>query len=174
MAFFKKKSDPISARARDLNDKIARLEAEIQRLAENSAPVANAVPENPVPPAPPRLRSTAVPHGPTITGEKADAFLDVPEQRRIKETQAKPAPPKRPDLGTARSDFGSMWGRFKNNFRGPATSNPKLVNYLAAGSIQGLRPLRYEKRVARNRFIVLSGILILLLWGIVAIFFRHR
>jgi hypothetical protein len=46
------------------------------------------------------------------------------------------------------------------------------VNYLAAGSIQGLRPLRYEKRVARNRFIVLAVILLLALWGLIAIFFN--
>ena len=40
--------------------------------------------------------------------------------------------------------------------------NPKLVNYLAAGSIQGLRPMRYEKRVARNRVLALDVIVILL------------
>jgi hypothetical protein len=76
-------------------------------------------------------------------------------------------------LDIRRNDLLSMWRRFKSNFRGPATSNPKLVNYLAAGSIQGLRPLRYERRVARNRFLVLVAVLILVLWGIVAlVFFR--
>ena len=59
----------------------------------------------------------------------------------------------------------------KNLFKTPPASNPKLVNYLAAGSIQGLRPLRYEKRVARNRFIFLVVVLVLALWGILAGFF---
>ena len=56
--------------------------------------------------------------------------------------------------------------RIRNHFRGPSTTNPKLVNYLAAGGIQGLRPLRYEKRVARNRFIVLAVIICVVLLGI--------
>ena len=46
--------------------------------------------------------------------------------------------------------------------------------YLAAGGIQGLRPMRYEKRVARNRFIALVVILFLTLLGIIAVFVRHR
>jgi hypothetical protein len=179
MGLFKKKSDPISDRARELNDKIAALEAEIKRLATQPTPE----PEEPSPaepePAPvphPRLRSTARPRGaaPKPQTSTTEVFLEQPDQQRLKERHEKSAPEPRPELGTAKSDFSSLWRRFKNNFRGPATSNPKLVNYLAAGSIQGLRPLRYEKRVARNRFIVLSGILILLLWGIVAIFLRHR
>ena len=57
-------------------------------------------------------------------------------------------------------------------FHGPATNNPKLVNYLAAGSIQGLRPMRYEKRVARNRFIFLVVVLALVMWGLIWIFMR--
>jgi uncharacterized protein involved in exopolysaccharide biosynthesis len=47
------------------------------------------------------------------------------------------------------------------------------VNYLAAGGIQGLRPMRYEKRVARNRFVVLVVFLFLMLLGIIAGFMRH-
>ena len=55
---------------------------------------------------------------------------------------------------------------------GPSANNPKLVNYLAAGSIQGLRPLRYEKRVARNRVIALTVILVAVLGGILKILLR--
>lgn len=181
MALFRKKSDPISARARELNEKIAELEAEIKRLAtpppepppeEVIQPVS---PSTPPRAAHPRLRSTTLPRGaaPVVSPSPGEVFLEQPDQQRLKERPENAPPEPRPELGTAKSDFGSMWRRFKKNFRGPATSNPKLVNYLAAGSIQGLRPLRYEKRVARNRFIVLSGILILLLWGIVAIFLRR-
>ena len=60
------------------------------------------------------------------------------------------------------------------HFSGPPTSNPKLVNYLAAGSVQGLRPLRYEKRVARNRLLLLLAILIAVLWGLAVIIFGRR
>jgi cell division protein FtsB len=44
------------------------------------------------------------------------------------------------------------------------------VSYLAAGGIQGLRPLRYEKRVARNRFIFFVVILFLALLGTLLVF----
>src|SRR6185295_15816304 len=186
MGLFKKKSDPISARARELNDKIADLEAQIKRLASRPAPEPIEPVPHPAPalttPAPvvaapqPRLRSTALPHGPTITPQPApnEVFLEQPDQQRLKEREEASAPEPRPELGTAKSDLGSVWRRFKNNFRGPATSNPKLVSYLAAGSIQGLRPLRYEKRVARNRFILLVAGLALALWGIIWIIARNR
>ena len=62
------------------------------------------------------------------------------------------------DLGMRKYvPMAGLLRRIKNHFRGPSTANPKLVNYLAAGSIQGLRPLRYEKRVARNRFTAFGG-----------------
>ena len=47
-----------------------------------------------------------------------------------------------------------------------ASNKKQAIQYLAAGSIQGLRPLRYEKRVARNRFLALLALLILVLWGL--------
>ena len=77
------------------------------------------------------------------------------------------------DLGVRKYDLPALLRRVRNHFRGPAASNPKLVSYLAAGGIQGLRPLRYEKRVARNRFIFFFIVLFLMLLGLVAVFFRH-
>ena len=60
-----------------------------------------------------------------------------------------------------------LWERIIKNFRKPAVStNPKMVNFLAAGSIQGLRPLRYERRVARNRFLAFTSVLVLILIGL--------
>ncbi|HRT55732.1 MAG TPA: hypothetical protein P5038_03795, partial [Candidatus Paceibacterota bacterium] len=77
------------------------------------------------------------------------------------------------ELGVRKYDLPALLRRLRNHFRGPSTTNPKLVSYLAAGGIQGLRPLRYEKRVARNRFIALVIILFLTLLGIVAVFVRQ-
>ena len=78
------------------------------------------------------------------------------------------------DLGVRKYDLAALVRRIKNHFRGPSTANPKLVNYLAAGSIQGLRPMRYEKRVARNRFLFFFAGLFLLLLGLLGMFLRHR
>jgi hypothetical protein len=72
------------------------------------------------------------------------------------------------ELGVRKYDLPALLGRLRSHFRGPSTTNPKLVNYLAAGGIQGLRPLRYEKRVARNRFLVLIIVFFLVLLGLIS------
>jgi hypothetical protein len=48
------------------------------------------------------------------------------------------------------------------------------VNYLAAGGVHGLRPLRYEKRVARNRFIALVIVIVVVLLGLLPFFLRSH
>jgi hypothetical protein len=175
MGWFKKKPDPLDERARALNSEIAALEAQIKKLGGK--------PENV--PAAPRLRSTAMPHGagttvhtshsqPATTAPREPIFEEVDQQR----LQAKNEPPTTRehynDLGVRKYDLVAFIERLKNNFRGPPAANPKLVNYLAAGSIQGLRPMRYEKRVARNRFWFVVIGLLLVLGGFFAILFGHR
>ena len=187
MAWFKKKPNPLSDRSRVLNQQIADLEDQIKRLDSQL--------QNQPPPDPqPRLRSTALPQGP-------DVGHVVPEENGNEPTPRVPppqAPPEEPifervhrgeleskietstsrahynELGVRKYDLPALFQRLRGQFRGPSTTNPKLVSYLAAGGIQGLRPLRYEKRVARNRFIVLVIILFLTLLGTLAVFLRHR
>jgi hypothetical protein len=189
MGFFKKKADPISERAKALNDQIAALEAEIQRLSENghsaesnraATPTATAQPKERSASPPPKLRSTTLPHGhggSTIHAQNTEPNSErQPVEEQVLEDlnpfrhPADAAPPAatKPSLGLREVESLSVWERVKNNFRSPPTSNPKLVNYLAAGSIQGLRPLRYEKRVARNRFLLFAIVLALVLWGLFA------
>ena len=198
MGWFKKKSDPISERAKALNEQIAQLEAQIKELAEKETrsdaeqrpPEPSARPERtaraerkrgepperfdpPLAEPVPKLRSTALPHGhvKTKTGKAGESGLEDLSRNPFKSGSSRAGGPER-DLGVNEREFSNIWKRFKRQFRGPATSNPKLVSYLAAGSIQGLRPLRYEKRVARNRTILLLLCLILILWGILAIVIR--
>src|SRR5437773_70910 len=187
MAFFKKKSDPISERARALNAEIAALESKIKQLSaqEKTAPPPAAnhhqppPPPSPAAPAPqPRLRSTTVPHHrhggaspPQPTSPREPVF-----EKNSRTQRPRPTPVAQPhnDLGVRKYDLSAFWQRLKTHFRGPPASNPKLVNYLAAGSIQGLRPLRYERRVARNRFIFFSlWLTIALLFILWAMFQRH-
>jgi len=73
--------------------------------------------------------------------------------------------------GIRKFDLASVWQRFIQSFKGPAPTNPRMVHYLAAGSVHGLRPLRYEKRVARNRFIGLFLLLVLILFGLARVYF---
>ena len=96
-------------------------------------------------------------------------FEDVPNNP-FKSNGHEPEPEPEPDIGVRKGNVTEMWKRIQDQFRTPPASNPKLVSYLAAGSIQGLRPLRYEKRVARNRAIALIVVLGLVIWGLIAFF----
>jgi hypothetical protein len=174
MASSKKKADPISDRARTLNDQIAALESEIKKL------------DTQIQRAPsPKLRSTAMPHGANVphSSEKAApapspaAHEPVFEEINAKSISAR-AEAESPDhyneLGVRKYDLPALWARLKNNFRGPTSANPRLVNYLAAGGVHGLRPMRYEKRVARNRFIALVVVLFLILLGVISLFVKNH
>jgi hypothetical protein len=177
MAWFRKNTDPLSDRARALNDEISQLEAQIKkldsRLQRNGGQ--------------PRLRSTAMPHGATVNhpsnpapgqspspGGTEPIFEEVDLERLKARNEALATPEHYNDLGVRKYDLPALLNRLRGQFRGPSTTNPKLVSYLAAGGIQGLRPMRYEKRVARNRFIFLFIVLFLALLGIIAVFSRAK
>jgi len=168
-----KKPDPIDDRARALGDEIAALEAEIKRLGSQLARTPS-----------PKFRSTATPPGANIprAPEKPAAAPPAKTEPVFEEFKRGPLTPgsdhETPEiyneLGVRRYDLPALWNRLRNHFRGPTTSNPRLVNYLAAGGVQGLRPLRYEKRVARNRVLALAAIFFAILLGILLIYLKHR
>jgi hypothetical protein len=181
MSVFRKKADPISDRARELADEIARLEAKAKELDARMQQDR----------AQPRLRSTALPHGSTAIPHALPVptppvpaprpptsedpiFEEVGPDLLKARAEAASTPEHYNDLGVRKYDLPELFRRFRAHFRGPSTTNPKLVSYLAAGGIQGLRPLRIEKRVARNRFIALVLILFLILLGLIAAFVHHR
>jgi len=176
MTWLKKKPDPISDRARALSSEIASLEAQIKRLDAKLQRGQNH----------PRLRSTAVPHGATITHTTQTVellttttrpepiFEEVDQERLTAREESVTTPDHYNDLGVRKYDFPALLGRVRDAFRGPTTTNPKLVSYLAAGGVQGLRPLRKEKRIARNRFIVFTVFLFFMLLGVIYMFVRGR
>jgi len=177
MAWFRNKPDPISERERALNDEIAKLESQIKEL---DAQLQHDQSQ-------PRLRSTALPHGATVshaTPPPSPPSSPPPAQepifeelgRDLLDERSEPAttPDHYNELGVRKYDLPALWRRLREHFRGPSTTNPRLVSYLAAGGIQGLRPLRYEKRVARNRFIFFVVILFLALLGTLLVFLRGQ
>src|SRR5688572_12002272 len=171
MPLFRKKADPISARASELNSQIATIEAQIRQL--------NTRIEHPRPH--PRVRSTAVPHGPTLVVEpmahpapREPVFEQLDYQKAKSQPEPEMSAERYNELGVRKYDLFATFRRWHRNLRGTPTANPKLVSYLAAGSIKGLRPLRYEKRIARNRFIFLSLFFALILWGIIAAIVNNR
>jgi hypothetical protein len=164
MGFFKKKADPISDRSKALNAQIASLEAQIKKLTvelEQS-------------PAQARMRPSAqIRAAARATPAREPVFEPVDHRHLQPASDHDQSSGHYNDLGVRKYDVAAAWRRLRDHFRSPPASNPKLVTYLAAGSIRGLRPLRYEKRVARNRFIALLVILVCLLWGIFTVFVRH-
>ena len=143
------------------------LESQIQQLSAEAASPA------------PKFRSSTGPRGVTVAAPPKPEPVPQEHFEKIDHTPLQSAAPPAGrdhynDLGVRKYDLVAGWQRFKNVFKPPPPSNPKLVNYLAAGSIQGLRPLRYEKRVARNRFIFFAVVLLLVLWGFFYAILRHR
>ena len=166
MALFRKKVDPISDRARALNSEIAALEAQIrkyettlERAGAASSPGLSSLPgageSTASPPRPPReLKLEDMGSSQLTSDEELENDIVYVNE-----------------FGVQKYNLPGLVSKVRGFFRAPTTSNPKLVSYLAAGGIQGLRPLRYEKRVARNRFIVFALILLVLLIGLLTVFF---
>ena len=171
MAFAKKKVDLISDRSRALNEQIAALESEIQKLDTQlqRAPT-------------PKFRSTAIPYGATVARAHESAPLpplqvQEPVFEKVnppRDTAETATPDQFNELGIRKYDLPALFNRIRNHFRRPTTSNPRLVAYLAAGGVHGLRPMRYEKRVARNRFIFFAIILFVILFGTICVFMRSH
>ena len=160
--------DPISERERALNDQISSLQDQIKKLDTQ-------LQRTPTP----KLRSTAIPHSTTIS-RKADPLPPKPVASEPVFEEIKPIKPltetepsdRFNGLGVRKYDLPALLQKVRDQFRRPTTSNPRLVNYLAAGGVHGLRPLRYEKRVARNRLLAFIIILFVILLGTV-LFFVH-
>jgi hypothetical protein len=155
MPLFGKKADPISARSKALNREIADLEAKIRKL-------------NAEPPPTPKPRAVRPADFPAASAAEEPVFESVPKKPG-------PMPATRPEdaahfneMGLRKFDLVSLFAKIQAQFQGKPTQNPKLIQLIASGNIHGLRPLRYEKRVARNRFILVLTVLILVVWGIVA------
>jgi hypothetical protein len=177
MTLFKKKTDPISDRTQALNEEIAVLEGQIRKLDARLQREQEK----------PRLRSTALPgSGTTLDHPPPEAppvpvpapkiqepiFEEVDLGRLKTRDENGDTKDHYNELGVRKYDLPALMKRIRQHFRGPSTSNPRLISYLAAGGIQGLRPLRYEKRVARNRVIALVTLLFLTLLGIFLVAYR--
>ena len=151
----KDSADPLAARERELEQEIARLSQQVTRLAQ----------EQPKAVVRPVVSPLESPAGSKPFAERVEPSV-VPT-------------PQRPsgyynEFGVAKFDLMAVIRRWSVHFRGPTSNNPRMAKMLAAGSVQGLRTLRYERRVARNRFIALFIILLLILWGLTYSYLRIR
>jgi hypothetical protein len=158
MPLFEKKTDPLASRERELNQQLAKLEAELQKLATEAPKPVPAKPKEPAPTPPPGSQPFAPP--------RASASAPATDARGTNSHFN--------DRGVRKFDLLAAWQGLKNHLSGPGGNNPAMAKMLAAGSIHGLRPLRKERRVARNRFIFLFVTLLAVLWGLTYNYLRQR
>jgi hypothetical protein len=155
MGWFSKNVDPIDARARDLERELAALDSEIAETDD----------EEPRP----AYRSTVVPGQGPVGGE---LIMEDYDQSTLK------APPTHlqeqfDSISSKPTGFRERFKRLKKEVGAAPVSNPKLVKLLSSGNIEGLQPLRYERRVARNRFLFLFFLLLLVLTGLAMVLTRN-
>jgi hypothetical protein len=167
-----KNQDPFDARAKALADQIRQLERQIRELSQQPPPT------KPTPtPSPTTTQPTPTPIPPATSRRPSPGLPTKPQSSAPNPVPVPHTPPKSPPdarinpHGIRKFDLSSVWHRFLQTFKGPSPTNPRMVHYLAAGSVHGLRPLRYEKRVARNRFIGLFLLLVLILFGLARVYF---
>ena len=168
MRLFRKKPDPIAESERQLNARLAALEGELRQLNEElTAPAPSG---RGGPPA----SQSASPGGRIPAGSREPRFEAIDHLGVQGPSDRDSTPGHYNQLGVRKYDPLATLRKWVSQLRGTPTSNPKLVNYLAAGSIHGLRPLRYEKRVARNRFLALLAFFVAILWGLIYIYMKNR
>lgn len=71
-------------------------------------------------------------------------------------------------MGVRKFDLHGLWLGIRQSLGPPGPPNPKLTTYLAVNAIAGLPALKREKRVARNRVVVLGILLLLILWAVLS------
>jgi len=168
MAIFRKPHDPFLERERALQAQIAALQSQIQQLHQRIEAEQ----------AQPKLRSTALPHAQSAPAAppppSQPGFEPFPPPSLADAAEPEVSPAHYNEQGLRKYDLFGALRRWRRRLRRPPAGSPKLASYLAAGGIDGLRPLRYEKRVARNRCLAILLLILLIVWGIVWVYFRHR
>ena len=160
MGWFTKPKDPMASRQEALEREIAQLQRRIADLSTQPLPPPRPASRQPAPvvPASPHATSQAVPSRNTPTpAPRPSAGIPTGLESG--------APPDRYNLVEA-------WGRLKSRLGARPRQPSGLVNLMAAGSVHGLRPLRYERKIARRRFILSLSFLLLVLYGIARVVFR--
>lgn len=162
MGWLRKPKDPMAARQAELDREIQVIQRRISDLAARPLP-------QPVP-QPPRAtqwpdggamassdRSSAPSPAPYLAPQPAPAPLSVPLQRAAASGPGAPAD---------RFNLVEAWQRWVHRLGFQPRRPSGLVHLMAAGSVHGLRPLRYERKIARRRFLLSLGLLLLILYGI--------
>lgn len=154
--FWKRNKTPaITSRAQDLQleitdltSKISQLQTQLGRTAPVSPPTTQLLEP------PPQAAPIAIPE------------MDCTPPRRTVEEFNTAAHYNA--QGMRKFDLFGLWLRLREYLGPIGPPNPKFTTYLAVNAVAGLPALRREKKVARNRVIVLALILIIVLWAVLS------
>lgn len=167
MGWFQKKSDPIEARVQELERELEALRGEIDQ--QSSAPTTAE--------EAPAFRSSYYPgqeqSKPRDPAE--ELILEADGQATLRQP-VKYLQEKLDGLSAKPTGLRAKLKELKENVgASPAAgANPKLLKYLSTGNLEGLEPLRREKRIARNRVLFLTLLLALVLLGLAAVVMENR
>ena len=162
------RKDPISARARNLNNRARELKAEIRRLKKQSS-------------LEPKFQRTT-----SLLSRKSDdrserssigSLFETVEHDDLRIVDEIRDPEAHYNaLGVRKLDPVGWVRRRAGKKPEPrdlsAPEQPdhqKLAQYMAAGGVQGIEPLRREKRIARNRFLMMFVFFLIILCGVFAV-----
>ena len=156
MGWFKRKIDPMTSRSRELHSEIAALESQINQLS-NASTLGDPLQIHTV------LKETRyLPPDPIL---RADEALT----HSLQPVTDSNCPGLYNDQGVRKFDLAGWWLRARRQPAPSPAGNDKLVAYLAAGRNYGYTALRSERRVARNRFILLAFVLLAMLWTVLSL-----
>jgi hypothetical protein len=157
MGWFTRNPDPMAVRTRELTTEIAALESQIDQLHDAA-------------------QSTDRHQMQTVLEKTPDLPPDPVLQADLEFPEMLPAEPARdcPGLfneqGVRKFDLAGWWRRVKQRTPLPTpTPSENIVTFIASGKNHGYTSLRKERRVARNRFIILTLVLLGFLWSILTL-----
>ncbi|MDD5482882.1 MAG: hypothetical protein PHP98_04445 [Kiritimatiellae bacterium] len=166
MIFSRKKTSAVDRRLEELRREMSKVGAEIKSLARHKKPAgASGAPRSA------GIHSAgAVP--PASGGNEAASVLPFPEAGRRRPEQDGAIPgeqengPSRPffapDISAAN---GGDLPLFEDRKSISGTGREKFANYFMAGHFSNLRPLRQEKRIVKNKAIIMVILVVLaLVW----------
>jgi len=164
MGLFKKKNNPLSAQEQEILNQIKTLNDQISDLQKYLKKISNQ------PPNPPSdtLTSQTKYH----TTRPDDRFSHLVNPPNIQNIDL--SPDYFQDNTLKKFDLIGFINKIKKSLKGQTPSNPQLITLLASGNKHGLRPLRKEQKIARNRFIILVLMFLFLLWLIAYLIIKNQ
>ena len=168
MGWFRKKQGPLDRQLHAIDEQLRQLDAQVRQLRRSPGKaIGTFQPGSTTFPAGQRSPANAAPIQPspaeTPGTAQREPDLHLPRERDLWSR------PTTEEQQLRSSGNRQPWWRVLFGSR-PGPHDPRLLNYLSTGSFKTVRPLRYERRMARYRYAfsfgVLGGIILLLVFAL--------